>query len=128
MGTTESARIVERVIALMGEQDWDAVAELFHDDVTIEWPQSGERLRGKQACLAVFSNYPGGAPKLELDRVVADGDVATVQTRMTYPDGSTWHGVQIMELRDGKVARETDYFAEPFPAPEWRAEWVESVT
>ena len=35
--------------------------------------------------------------------------------------------VSIMELRDGKVARETHYFADPFEPPEWRARWVERM-
>ena len=33
--------------------------------------------------------------------------------------------MSILEIRDGKVARETDYFSQPFPAPQWRAQWVE---
>jgi hypothetical protein len=35
------------------------------------------------------------------------------------------HGIHLLELKDGKVIRETDYFAPPFEAPEWRAKWVE---
>jgi len=30
-----------------------------------------------------------------------------------------------MEFRDGKVARETQYFADPFEPPAWRTQWVE---
>jgi hypothetical protein len=48
-----------------------------------------------------------------------------LQVDLRYADGSVYQAVCIMELRDGKVAKETDYFAEPFAAPQWRAQWVE---
>jgi hypothetical protein len=28
-------------------------------------------------------------------------------------------------MRDGKIARETDYFGEPFEPPAWREPWFE---
>jgi hypothetical protein len=43
---------------------------------------------------------------------------------ITY-DGQPVHTVSIMEFREDKVVRETLYFADPFEAPEWRAEWIE---
>jgi hypothetical protein len=36
-------------------------------------------------------------------------------------------GAGILGRRDGKVLRETDYDAEPFQAPEWRAQRVERM-
>jgi hypothetical protein len=33
----------------------------------------------------------------------------------------------IMEFRGDKVARETQYFANPFVAPAFRAQWVERM-
>jgi hypothetical protein len=33
--------------------------------------------------------------------------------------------VSIMEFRNEKVVRETQYFAAPFEAPAWRVPWVE---
>jgi hypothetical protein len=50
-----------------------------------------------------------------------------LEVELTYPDGSRYLGVSILELRDGKVLRETDYYAQPFQAPEWRAQWVERM-
>jgi len=50
-----------------------------------------------------------------------------LEVRLSYSDGSIYQGVSIMELRDGKIVKETDYFAQPFPAPEWRAQWVERI-
>ena len=47
--------------------------------------------------------------------------------RSAYPDGSTWCMVTLLELHDGLVHREIEYFAEPFEAPAWRAPFVESM-
>ena len=33
----------------------------------------------------------------------------------------------LLELRDGKIWRETTYWAEPFDAPAWRRQWVEPL-
>ena len=54
------------------------------------------------------------------------GDFWWAEWRMTYPDGKTWICVDLMELRDGRVYREVVYWAVPFEAPSWRAQWVES--
>ena len=50
-----------------------------------------------------------------------------MQTELTYADGSRYLGVSLMEFRDGLISKETDYFAEPFVAPQWRAQWVERM-
>jgi hypothetical protein len=50
-----------------------------------------------------------------------------LEVELTYADGSRYLGASIIELRDGKVLRETDYYAQPFQAPEWRAQWVERM-
>jgi hypothetical protein len=60
-------------------------------------------------------------------RTLAGGDLAVLETDLTYADGSRYLGASILELRDGKVLRETDYYAQPFQAPEWRAQWAERM-
>ena len=60
-------------------------------------------------------------------RTLAGGDLAVLETELTYADGSRYLGVSILELRDGKVLRETDYYVQPFQAPEWRAQWAERM-
>jgi hypothetical protein len=64
---------------------------------------------------------------MKFRRTVAAGPLAVLQVELTYADGSRYLGVSVIELRDGKIARETDYFAQPFPAPQWRAQWVEKM-
>jgi ketosteroid isomerase-like protein len=125
VGEQENREVVEQVFELVAKEDWDGVLELFHEDVVIEWPQSSERLAGKEACLTVFRNYPGGFPKQRLRKTRAAGDLVVAEGDADYPDGRTWSLVGIFEFRGGKVARETDYFGEPFEAPEWRSRWVQ---
>jgi hypothetical protein len=50
-----------------------------------------------------------------------------LEVELTYADGDRYLGVSVLELRDGKVVKETDYYARPFQAPEWRAHWVERM-
>jgi hypothetical protein len=115
----------EAVWRALAAGDWDGAAAYLHADFVQEWPQSGERIVGADNALAIDRNFPGGMPSMNLRRVRAAGDLAVVEVELTYADGSTYLGVSLLEFRDGTIVKETDYFAEPFPAPQWRAQWVE---
>jgi len=126
MGHTEQHATLQRYWRAMNERDFDALREIFADDVLVEWPQSGEHFRGKDACVNVFANYPGGSPKmLGEPRVMGRDDLWVATASVEYPDGKTYLSVAILEFKDGKIAHEVDYFTEPFPAPEWRMQWVD---
>lgn len=117
---------IERYWRAAERRDFDAIRGLFTDDVLVEWPQSGEHVRGKEACINIFSNYPGGSPRfLQLARVMGSDDMWLSETELEYPDQKRYITVSVFEFRDGQIAHEIDYFAEPFPAPEWRMQWVE---
>lgn len=124
---TTRSETVEHVLALMDKHDWEGAAEAFHDDVVIEWPQSRERLRGKQACLEIFSGYPGGTPRLGKPVLHEAGDMVLAEIDAVYPDGGHWRIVSLFEFRGEKVAKETDWFAQEFEPPDWRAHLVESM-
>jgi len=127
MTTEENRRLAEAAWTMLEKQDWDGLMELFSDDFVQEWPQSGERLLGKEKCIEVNRTYPGGLPQSEVRNVRADGNLATTEVALTYPDGSSWRGISIFEFRDGKITKEIDYFAQPFEAPAWRAHLVEKM-
>lgn len=126
MSTDSNRRLIEEHVGALTRGDVDAVVRIIDDDFVQEWPQSGERLRGKQACTIVYRNYPGGPPTGMLRRLVGSGDLWIAEVTMDYA-GKPVHGVFIFELRDGRLVRETDYFADPFAAPEWRVQWVERM-
>ncbi|HEY7762310.1 MAG TPA: nuclear transport factor 2 family protein [Actinomycetota bacterium] len=116
--------IVERLWSRLGAQDWDGARELMHDDYVLEWPQSGERIEGAEDSLAIDRNFPGGLPKIRFRRAIGSGDLEVGEAELEYADGSVYQAVSIAEIRDGKVYRQTGYFAQPFEAPQWRAQWV----
>ena len=126
MAEEENRQVVEQLYQLMGKQDWDAARNYFHPDYVQEWPQSGERIRGMENALAINQNYPD-FPNMNTRRVTASGDVVTAELTLRYPQGGTFYGVSIFEFEDGKIVKETDYFAQPFEAPDWRSKWVEKM-
>jgi len=125
MSEQDQPTVAEALWRAVEAGDWDTAGSLMHEDFVQEWPQSRERIAGKQNALAINRNFPGGTPKMSFRRTRAAGDLIVLESELTYGDGSVYDGVSIFEIRDGKVARETDYFSEPFPAPQWRAQWVE---
>ncbi len=102
-----------------------ALRGLSHDDALEELPQSGERIRGVDRMIAVVERHPA-RPRLELRRAVPVGNVVVTEKRLWYGD-DPWFEFAIKEFRGDRVARVTEYFAEPFDPPEWRARWVERL-
>jgi SnoaL-like protein len=125
----------QRIRSIYESGDLEALAraldEMVADDVVQEWPQSGERIRGRDNIKAINDNYPqstGTTPKSALRRIMAPGKAWVIESVIDYGDGVPVSMVSIIETNtDGKIARTTDYFASPFPAPEWRKQWVEQT-
>ena len=105
--------------------DLDKAHDIYHDDVIVEYPQSGERIYGKCNLYELRAHYPSKL-SFKIRRVLGEGCVWITEYVITY-DKHPVNIVSIMEFRDGKVARETHYFAEPFEPPEWRAQWVKRI-
>ena len=105
----------------------DAAQEyaLRHEDVVVDMPQSGERICGRDTMKAMQDAYPG-PPTITMPRVVGSGDVWVVEGRSDY-SGRIYHVANIIEFREGKIIRETRYYADPFESPAWRAKWVEPI-
>jgi len=103
----------------------EAEYELRHPDYVMEMPQSGERIRGRENMRAFQEAYPN-PPTIQPRRVVGSGDVWVVEARSDY-GGQIFSIALIVEFRDGKIWRDTRYYAEPFEAPAWRAQWVEPM-
>ena len=120
--------ILDRYWEATVAQNLEKVHEFYHDDVVVEFPQSGERIRGKQNIYELRSHYPTKTSYNVL-RVLGEGDLWITEVIVTYDNdkGDTIYGVAIMEFRNDKVAHETLYFAYPFKPPEWRSKWVEII-
>jgi hypothetical protein len=120
----DNRQTLDRIIGAMLRGDYYVVGEELADDAIVDWPQSGERIVGRQACLNVYRNYPGGSPRYDLRRITGGPDVFTVEARGDY-GGDIVYLTSIVEFRDGKIAHQTDYFANAFEAPDWRAQWAQ---
>jgi hypothetical protein len=107
----------------------ELVKEFASDDFVQEWPQSGERLT-KAASMRLSDSYPemsGKSPKFSYKRMIGGGDVFVVEGTIDYGDGIPVSYVGVGEARDGKIAKMTEYFANPFEAPAWRADFVDRM-
>jgi len=121
----EGADVRELFSRLFEHMSPEEEHELRHPDFVMEVPQSGERIRGRENMRSMPEQFPA-PPSNELRRIVGSGDVWAVEARSDY-DGRIYHVVMIVEFGDGKIMREARYYADPFEAPEWRAEWVEAT-
>jgi hypothetical protein len=100
--------------------------EARHEDFTVEFPQSGERM-DRDGLRKLQEHFPSGAPTIRLRRLIGAGDLWIAETVIHYTDGTVLHGANIVEFRGGKIWKETRYYGEPFDAPAWRAEWAERI-
>jgi len=98
-------------------------SEIYADDAVLEWPQGGERVRGKANIIAFRSTYPT-RQQFEVRRITGCHDLWVNEYTILYDDRPVM-AVGIMEFRDDKVVRERIYFGGLWEPPEWRAQWVE---
>ena len=111
---------------LVGAMDPAVEYEARHEDFTVEFPQSGERM-DRDGLRRLQEHFPDGAPKITVRRLTGSGDVWFGESFIQYRDGKVAHGVARIEFRDGKIYKETRYNAEPFDPPAWRADWVQKI-
>ncbi len=105
--------------------DFEVEHDIYREDAVLEYPQSGERIRGRrniQASRVAQQNFK----RFTLRRIVGAGDLWVSEFIITY-DGQPSHSVSVMEFLDGKVARETQYFGDPFEPGPSRAHLVERM-
>lgn len=98
---------------------------VLHEDYMEEFPQSGERIRGKHNWQQMAENYPG-MPTLIDHSYSMSGNLADIEITVDH-GGNRMYACEVVEVEDGKVKRRRVYFAEPFEAPEWRAHWIERM-
>jgi SnoaL-like domain len=105
--------------------DFAAEHEIYREDAVLEYPQSGERIRTRQNIQNSRAAQPN-AKRFKVSRIVGAGNLWVTEFILAY-DGRPSFTVSIMEFVDGKVARETQYFADPFEPGSSRAQWVEPM-
>jgi len=116
---------LDRHWAASDASDFETEHLIYHEDAVLEYPQSGERTRGRRNIQGQRASQPS-KKRFTIRRIVGGGDLWVTEYILTY-DGKPSYTVSIMEFSGDKVARETQYFADPFPAPPSRAQWVERM-
>jgi ketosteroid isomerase-like protein len=122
-----SAEAVRLLWERMEARDWDAVAAQLHSDVVVDWPNTGERMRGRDNYLAVQREYPEGW-HIEVLRIVDGGDEVVSEVRVEQ-DGKRFFACSFFELAEGRISRAVEYWSagEPDRPPAWRAPWTEAL-
>ncbi len=116
--------VVKRYLEFVGA-DVERADEIYHEDAVLEFPQSGERFEGVATFTQWRRQYPADPDQMRyrVRRVTARVDLAVVEVSVSY-DGTSWmQGVQLLEFRGDKVARERIYVMDAWDAPKWRAPW-----
>jgi len=123
----EDRRVVECFWAAMNANDFRSAGELLHDEFVLEWPQSGECIRGRANFVAVNEHYPAAGPwRVTLHRLITDE--GGVVSEVTVTDGATTgRAITISQVREGKIAHQVEYWPDPFEAAAWRSQWVERM-
>src|ERR1700730_9899949 len=123
----------DRTITAALKRHWDASDandfkvehEIYDEDAVLDYPQSGERIRGRRNIQESRFAQPN-KKRFEVRRMVGSGDLWVTEFVLSY-DGKPSYTVSIMEFRDGLVAHETQYFADPFEPGASRAHLVERM-
>ncbi len=117
---------LDRHWAASDANDFETEHDIYRDDAVLEYPQSGERIRSRRNIQAARSAQPN-RKRFTVRRILGAGDLWVTELVITY-DSAPSYTVSIMEFTDGKVARETQYFGDPFEPGPSRAQWVERMS
>jgi hypothetical protein len=105
--------------------DFATEHQIYREDAVLEYPQSGERIRGRRSIQASRVAQPN-KKRFAVRRMLGGGDLWVSELVLTY-DGRPFYVVSIMEFVGGEVVRETQYFGDPFEPGPSRAQWVERM-
>ena len=125
MDESDIREALNRHWAASDENDFDVEHEIYREDALLEYLQSGERIRGRRNIRASRLAQPK-SKRFRVRRIVGAGDLWVTEFILAY-DGRPSYSVSVMKFLDGKGARETQYFADPFEPGPSRAHLVERV-
>lgn len=123
MEDREIRAALERHWAASDANDFAGEHEIYREDAVLDYPQSGERIRGREKIQESRTVQPS-KKRFSVQRIVGEGELWVTELVLTY-DGIPSYTVSIMEFSHGKVAHETQYFGEPFKPGPSRAHLVD---
>jgi ketosteroid isomerase-like protein len=114
---------LERHWAASDASDFETEHDIYRDDAILDYPQSGERIRGRRKIQFSRAAQPN-KKRFDVKRILGAGELWITELVLIY-DGEPSYVVSIMEFHDGQVAHETQYFGDRFAPGPSRAQWVE---
>src|ERR1700678_4719200 len=121
----EIRAVLDQHWAASDANDFETEHLIYHEDAVLDYPQSGERTRGRSNIQGQRASQPN-KKRFTVRRIIGGGDLWITEYILTY-DGKPSYTVSIMEFKGDKVMRETQYFADPFEAGASRAQWAERM-
>ena len=125
MDENEIREALDRHWAAADADQFDVEHDIYRDDAVLEYPQSGERIRGRHNIRASRIAQPN-SKRFTVRRIIGHRDVWVTEFILTY-DGRPSYSVSVMEFLEGRVARETQYFGDAFEPGPSRANLVERM-
>ena len=125
MDENEIREALNRHWAAADANDFDGEHDIYREDAVLEYPQSGERIRSRRNIQASRIAQPN-SKRFKVRRIVGAGPLWVTEFILAY-DGRATYSVSVMEFLDGRVARETQYFGDPFEPGQSRAHLVERI-
>ena len=125
MEDQETRASLDRHWTASDASDFEAEHQIYRENAVLDYPQSGERIRGRRNIQSSRAAQPN-RKRFTVRRIIGAGDLWITEFVLTY-DGRPSYTVSIMEFVGGRVARETQYFADPFEPDPSRAQWVERM-
>ena len=125
MASQDIRSALDRHWTASNASDFAAEHAIYHDDAVLEYPQSGERFRGRPNIQA-NRTLQHSKKRFQIRRIIGGGDLWITEYIIFY-DEQPSYTVSIMEFEDGKVIRETQYFGDPFAPGAWPAGVAERI-
>lgn len=124
---TKAVSLVEKFWALMKTNDFRSAGSVLADDFVLDWPQSNERIRGRDNYAAMNEEYPAnGRWEFTVNRIVGT-DVEAVSDVLVTDGVQKARAISFFEIRDGKIAKMVEFWPEPFTPLANRKHLVEKI-
>jgi ketosteroid isomerase-like protein len=116
--------LVERFFAASERGDASALVAMVDEDMVMEWPQSGERFRGRENVLGAMGAVEVKPQFAGSPRLIGSGRIWVLMVPLRYGEDVLQY-VAVLELEDGRIRRATGYWGAPFPAQDSRATFLD---
>lgn len=121
----EARQVVLNFWEQMQNNDWVGASMLLSESFVGFWPQSGEKIIGRDNFVNVNGNYPAsGRWQFDLNSIVAENNVVVTDVSITDGDVQA-RAITFSTVIDGLIAKQTEFWPDPMPAAAWRRQWVQ---